>query len=163
MRRRRRSLPSLVLFSFLVGATADKASFAEGEKPVPKEWLTPAETANFESTPSYDETLEFIRRVEAAPAVAGSVKLDFYGESAAHRPMPLVIVSKEKAFTPEAARALLKPIVLVINGIHGGEVDGKDATLLLLRDLAIGRRAEMLEQATILFLPIYNVDGHERV
>ena len=77
--------------------------------------------------------------------------------------MPLVIVSKDKAFTPAAARRLAKPIVLLQSGIHAGEIDGKDASLVLLRDLALGRRREILDAITLLIVPIYNVDGHERV
>src|SRR5262249_14279788 len=48
-------------------------------------------------------------------------------------------------------------------GIHAGEIDGKDAGLMLLRDIAVTKsRAGLLDGAVILFMPIYNVDGHER-
>lgn len=151
MMRLRRRLCLGILAAIPVAAVAEE---------LPDAWRTPAEIADFRATPSYDDTLAFVRRVEAAQP---AVHLEFYGESAAHRPLPVVIVSKERAFTPEAARKLAKPIVLVINGIHAGEIDGKDATLLLLRDLALGRRGELLDAATVLFLPIYNVDGHEQV
>jgi hypothetical protein len=136
---------------------------------VPAEWLTPAETAGFGATPSYDETLAFLRRVVAA---SPEMRLTFYGSSTAGRPLPLVIVSKEKRFTAEREvgqdqegkrAADDKPVVLIQNGIHAGEIDGKDACLMILRDLALGRRRELLDGATLLVLPIYNVDGHERV
>jgi hypothetical protein len=42
-------------------------------------------------------------------------------------------------------------------------VDGKDATLMILRDIALGRRPELVTGSTILFAPIYNADGHEHV
>ena len=77
--------------------------------------------------------------------------------------MPFVVVSKDQAFTPEAARRLTKPIVMLQGGIHAGEIDGKDALLLLLRDLALGRHPAVLDRVTLLVVPIYNVDGHERV
>ncbi len=48
-------------------------------------------------------------------------------------------------------------------GIHAGEIDGKDALLLLLRDLALGLHPAVLDRVTLLVVPIYNVDGHERV
>ena len=77
--------------------------------------------------------------------------------------MPLLVASKDKAFTPEAAAKAGKPVVLVLNGIHPGEPDGKDACLILLRDMALGNRPDLLDTLTLLVVPIYNVDGHERV
>jgi hypothetical protein len=123
-------------------------------------WQTPAEADDFRSTPSYDDTVAFLRRLEAkSPAL----RLGFYGTSGEGRPMPYVVVSKEGAFTPAAARALHKPIVLLVAGIHAGEIDGKDASLMILRDIALGRAPALLDAATLLVVPIYNVDGHERV
>jgi len=133
---------------------------ADAAAPVPHEWLTPAEAAGFEATPDYAETMAFLRRLAAR---LPEMRLESFGSSAAGRPLPLVIVSREKAFTAEAAARLAKPIVLVQNGIHPGEIDGKDACLLILRDLALGRRRELLDAATLLIVPIYNVDGHERI
>jgi hypothetical protein len=124
------------------------------------EWLTPAETANFEATPSYDETLAFLRKVQTR---LPEMHLGFFGRSGQGRPLPLVVVSKEKAFTADKARQLPKPILLIQSGIHAGEIDGKDATLMILRDMALGQHREILDALTLVFVPIYNVDGHERV
>ncbi|MEO7793952.1 MAG: M14 family metallopeptidase [Thermoanaerobaculia bacterium] len=155
-----RPFPLLVLF-FLLSAATPTRTPAEGPGgAVPEEWLTPAERFEYRATPSYDETLAFLRRLEKR---LPEMKLEFYGESASGRPMPLVILSAEKAFTPELAQAVAKPVVLVQNGIHAGEIDGKDAVLLLLRDIAMGGRRELLAATTLLIVPIYNVDGHERV
>ncbi|HET9226814.1 MAG TPA: M14 family metallopeptidase [Thermoanaerobaculia bacterium] len=139
-----------LLFSFLLFPAA---LFAQ-------DWKTPVETANFEATPSYEETIAFLKQVEAK---LPEMKLSFYGTSPQGRLMPLVVVSKEKAFTPEAAAKTGKPVVMIQNGIHAGEIDGKDACLMILRDLAQGRRRELLDKMTLLIVPIYNVDGHERV
>ncbi len=136
---------------------------AAGERPqvpIPPDHWTKAELTSFRATPSYEETLEFLRRLEkTSPALS----LSFYGTSAEGRPMPLVVASNEKAFTPEAAAKAGKPVVLVLNGIHPGEPDGKDACLGLLRDMALGNRPDLLDTLTLLVVPIYNVDGHERV
>jgi hypothetical protein len=140
------------------GMTAGPPSPAAGP-PVPREWLTPAEAAGFEATPDYADTMAFLRRLgERLP----EMRIESFGRSAAGRPLPLVIVSRERAFTAAAARRLAKPVVLIQNGIHPGEIDGKDACLMILRDLALGRRRELLDDATLLIVPIYNVDGHER-
>jgi hypothetical protein len=77
--------------------------------------------------------------------------------------MPIVVVSSDAAFTPSAAAATGKVIVLIQNGIHAGEIDGKDASLMILRDLALGRHRDLLDGVILLVVPFYNVDGHERV
>jgi hypothetical protein len=74
-----------------------------------------------------------------------------------------VIVSSDGVFTAEEAAASGKPVLLVQSCIHAGEVDGKDATLLVLRDIALGRKPELAEAVVTLFAPIYNADGHENV
>ena len=75
----------------------------------------------------------------------------------------MVIASRERAFTPEALRATGKPTLLAQAGIHAGEIDGKDAGLMLLRDMTVrGTRKDLLDRANLLFIPILNVDGHER-
>lgn len=133
---------------------------APGQVPIPPDHYTKAELTSFRSTPSYDETLEFLVRLEKT---CPYLKLDFFGRSGEGRRLPLVVVSKEKAFSPKEAWKGGKPVVLVLNAIHAGEVDGKDASLLLLRDLALANRKELLDALTLLVVPIYNVDGHERV
>ena len=121
---------------------------------------TRAESSSFEATSTYDETLDFLRQLQRHfPAMY----LGFYGSSGQHRPLPFVVVSKERAFTGRQAQQAGKPIVLIQNGIHAGEIDGKDASLMLLRDLALGKHEEILEAITLVVLPIYNVDGHERI
>jgi hypothetical protein len=124
------------------------------------DWKTPVETANFEATPNYEETIAFLRQIEARMP---EMKLSFYGTSPQGRPMPLVVVSKEKAFTPAEAMRAGKPVVMIQNGIHAGEIDGKDACLMILRDMAQGKHRDLLDRMTLLILPIYNVDGHERM
>ena len=126
---------------------------------VAQDWKTPVETADFEATPNYEQTIAFLKQVEARMP---EMKLSFYGTSPQGRPMPLVVVSKEKAFTPAEAARIGKPVVMIQNGIHAGEIDGKDACLMILRDMAQGKHRELLDGVTLLILPIYNVDGHER-
>jgi hypothetical protein len=123
-------------------------------------WVTPSEKSGLRTTPSYDETVAWLRRlVDAAP----ELEMISLGKSHEGRDVWMVIASKEKAFTPEAMRAGGKAIVLAQGGIHAGEIDGKDAGLMLLRDMTVrGTRRELLDRANFLFVPILNVDGHER-
>jgi hypothetical protein len=128
---------------------------------IPETWRTVAERSDFRATSSFAETMDFLRRTEArAPDV---IRVTSFGRSAEGRELPLVVVSSDGAFTPAAARATGKPILLLQSGIHAGEIDGKDASLMLLREIALGHRADLAEAAVTLFVPIYNLDGHERV
>ena len=129
---------------------------------VPKNdpWVTAAEKSDFRTTPSYEETMAWLRKlVEAAP----ELKLFSLGKSPEGRDIWMIVASREKQFTPEALRKNGKPTILAQAGIHSGEIDAKDAGLMLLRDMTVrGTKRDLLEGANFLFVPIFNVDGHER-
>jgi hypothetical protein len=127
---------------------------------VPSFWRTHAERTDYRSTGDYDDTMRYLRQLAA---VSPSLKVETFGVSEQGRDLPLVIVSKDRAFTPAAARATGKPIVLIQNGIHAGEIEGKDASLALLRDLTVLHRNDgLLDQVILLVVPIFSVDSHER-
>ncbi|MFQ5700704.1 MAG: M14 family metallopeptidase, partial [Acidobacteriota bacterium] len=127
---------------------------------VPGSPRTLAERTEFARTSRYDETLEFCRRLDRQ---SSAIHTTVFGTSPEGRDLILVVASAERAFTAEAARRTGKPIVLIQAGIHAGEIAGKDAGLMLLRDIAASDgEAALLDHAIILFMPIYNVDGHER-
>ena len=129
--------------------------------PAEQPWLTPAEQSCYATTPTYNETMQYLNRVAgAAPA---QVKIETFGESGEGRDLSLVIVSRDGTFDPTALHAQKRPIVLVQNSIHAGEMDGKDSCLALLRDMVITKtQAKLLDRAVFVFIPIYNADGHER-
>ena len=154
----RRARSDLLLLAVSL-SLAPSPGLAAGSE-VPPELRTRAEASSFRATSTYAETLDFLGLLQARSAY---FQLGAFGTSEQGRPMPFVVVSKDQAFTPEAARRLSKPIVMLQGGIHAGEIDGKDALLLLLRDLALGLHPAVLERVTLLVVPIYNVDGHERV
>ncbi len=136
---------------------ASEALIAKPDDP----WITPAEAAGFERTPSYAETVAYLKNlVKADP----HLKLVSLGRSPLGREIWMLIASKERAFTPDAMRRGGKPTLFFQAGIHSGEIDGKDAGLMLLRDITVkGSKRELLDMANVLFVPIFNVDGHERV
>jgi hypothetical protein len=54
-------------------------------------------------------------------------------------------------------------VVLIQNVIHGGEMEGKDAWMLLLREILITKELEhLLDHLVLVMIPVFNVDGHER-
>ncbi len=135
------------------------------------DWTTPAEAARFKTTPRYADTRAWLERL--AVAVPDKIKLTRFGVSPEGRDLMLVIAASGGEFTPEAARASGKQILFVQAGIHAGEIEGKDAGLALLRDIAFAAKsapsrnlpdknlAHVLDHTILLYAPIYNVDGHE--
>jgi hypothetical protein len=129
--------------------------------PVPPEWLTHAEKTDYRETPRYAETVQYAQRLAAASPL---IEYQTFGTSAQGRDLPLLVATEDETFTPEAARQALKAVVLIQACIHAGEPDGKDAGLALLRDIAITKtQSGLLKNLVVLFIPIYNTDGHERV
>ncbi|MEO5973492.1 MAG: M14 family metallopeptidase [Sphingomicrobium sp.] len=114
-------------------------------------WVTPAEARNFDATPSYAETRAYIDRLVAASPL---LRIEVFGYTAQGRELYAVRAAKPGR-SP-------KPVVLAQAGIHAGEIDGKDAGLMLLRDIALRGKAGLLDRADFLFVPIFNADGHER-
>ncbi len=132
---------------------------SQKESPNP-EWQTHAEKTNYRETPTYDETIKYSKRLaEASPLIEYTP----FGQSGEGRELPLLNATDGGAFTPDQARKAGKAVVLVQACIHSGEPDGKDAGLALLRDIAIGGMySGLLKNVVLLFIPIYNCDGHER-
>ncbi|MBK7868427.1 MAG: hypothetical protein IPJ75_16370 [Ignavibacteriales bacterium] len=126
-----------------------------------EEWLTYFEKSDYLATPSYAETVEYFRNLSEKSPYA---KLVTFGVSHQNRNIVCLVVSETKEFTPKRTRKSPKAIVLLNNGIHAGEIEGKDASMMLLRDILITREKEyLLENLSILVVPVLNVDGHERM
>jgi murein tripeptide amidase MpaA len=115
------------------------------------EWITPAEAANFETTPRYAEVRTWLEKLAAASPL---LALHTFGHTAEGRDLLYVRASKGGP---------AKPVVLVQAGIHSGEIDGKDAGLMLLRDIAMRGKDHLLDRVDLVFVPIYNIDGHEQL
>ena len=159
-RRNNQKTMKKLLFLCFLAATFSAVFFAQSESTNRlSEWNTRAEATNYQKTPRYAETVSFSKRLDAASEL---IVYKSFGKSSEGRELPLLIASKERIFNPESARNTGKAIILVQAAIHSGESDGKDAGLALLRDIAINKtRLDLLDNAVILFVPIYNVDGHE--
>lgn len=111
-------------------------------------------------SPNYDETMAFVDRLVAANPT--QFKLKTIATSSAGRAVKMLVANEQGLFDAEQLVADTKPTIFIQAGIHSGEIDGKDAMFMLLRDIATGKRRDILSKVNILFIPILNVDGHER-
>lgn len=122
-------------------------------------WITPTETAEFVTTPGYSETMNWLKKLSDASPLLSMTSI---GKSPEGRDIYMIIASSDKILSQAALKNSVKPLLLVQAGIHSGEIDGKDAGMMLLRDIAFGDKKNLLDAVNLLFIPILNVDGHER-
>ncbi len=134
------------------------------------DWQTFFEISGGTETPRYAETMAYCRRLaEASPMI----HLASFGKSAQGRELPLLIVDRDGFTDPASIHAAGRTLLLIQACIHAGECEGKDAGMMLIRDLAItgtDRRkssfppvpAGLLDRVSVVFIPVFNVDGHER-
>src|SRR5262245_2889214 len=126
---------------------------------------TLSEQSGFTRTGRYEEVQRLCPAFEAA--YRGKVRCFTFGTTPEGRPMLALAASLDGALEPPAAKAKKRPVVLVQGGIHAGEIDGKDAGFWLLREL-LERKAgveggrSVLQSVTLVFVPVFNADGHER-
>ncbi|MCA8886840.1 MAG: hypothetical protein KDA35_09450, partial [Hyphomonadaceae bacterium] len=124
--------------------------------------LTVAERSDFRLTGRTDE----VETLSAAFAARWpeAVRSFEYGCSAEGRPMRAMIVSRCRSLDAGELKARGVPVLMLQAGIHPGESDGKDAGFMVLRDLLSATPASaLLNDIAVLFVPAFNVDGHERV
>src|SRR5207244_2339083 len=117
---------------------------------------TAAETSNYLSTSRYADVMAFVGAIQRADA---DIRVETFATTNEGRALPLVIVGP---YTPQSARASGKPVVFIMANIHAGEVEGKEAAQMLLRDLVSTHR-KLRDDVIVLVAPIYNADGNERI
>ena len=123
------------------------------------DFITDCEKSGFIKTPRYTETVAYAQALAAASPM---VHYTTFGTSPEGRDLPLLIVDKDGYTTPEEIRNSGKVVMYVEACIHSGEPDGKDAGFMLLRDMVIRKKhLHLLDGVSMLFIPIFNVDGHE--
>jgi hypothetical protein len=154
-------ISTMKTFRWLLLIAVSVAAHGESSPASGQDWRTPAEKADYRTTPRYDETMDYVRRVSAA--APRQVRVDTFGKTGEGRDLIAVTVSRDGIFDPQALHQANRPIVLIQNAIHAGEMDGKDSCLALLRDMVITKtQAKLLDRAAVVIIPIYNADGHER-
>src|SRR5580658_4015026 len=135
------------------------ASLAQSTKDSPPDLITTGEKTDWNETAPYAEAVEISHRLEKASRY---VKVIDIGTTPEGRTMIGLVVSKDRAFTPEAAARTNKVVILIQSGIHAGEIEGKDTVLMLVRDMTVSKRyAAWLDRCIFVIVPVFNVDGHE--
>ena len=122
---------------------------------------TVSERSGFVETGRYEEVVALCDAF--ARLYPKAVRCTTFGTTPEGRPMKALVASTSGALTSEQAQRRGLPVVLIQGGIHAGEIDGKDAGFLALREVLEGRAANgALDRLVWVFVPVFNVDGHER-
>jgi hypothetical protein len=125
-----------------------------------EDWETDYEKSGCKRTPRYKETVEYCKRLAAA---SPWIHYTTFGISPQGRDLSLLIADRSGHFDVASVRKSDNAVLLIQAGIHSGEIDGKDAGLMLFRDICITKElSKLIDNVTVLFMPIFNVDGHER-
>jgi len=115
---------------------------------------TPYERSNQNQTTTYDNAILFYKELAKTYPQA---KLFSYGSTDFGKPLNLLVLSRDKVFDPVAIRKSDKRILLINNGIHPGEPEGIDASMMLARDLL--KNNQLPSNVVICIIPVYNIDG----
>jgi dipeptidyl-peptidase 4 len=121
---------------------------------------TRAETSDYQATSSYTDVVAFCDELAHQ---SSRVRVSSIGTSQQGRKLPLLIVAEPPIATAAEAAKSGKLVALAVANIHAGEVDGKEALLMLARDLALSSDKGLLDKLVVLLVPILNADGNERL
>ena len=122
--------------------------------------LTRAKASNFTETSRYEDVINFISELQKE---SNDFNVEYFGTTFEGKKLPLVIFSQPKVFSPLEAKRLGKPIVFVMANIHAGEVEGKEAAQMIMREMVDGKLKPLLKNIVLLVAPIYNADGNDRI
>jgi hypothetical protein len=144
----------------LIPALAASAAGCATAGRVPPALTTAPERTEYRETSRHDEVLAF---VQAADRASPLIHLTTFGRTNEGRDLPLAVVGRVADASPQAVRASGKTVVYLQGNIHAGEVEGKEALQILLREVVQGRHGALLDSLVLLVAPIYNADGNERI
>ncbi len=146
---------TVLLFLFLLTAFTLRA-----QKHFSEDLLLTPEKSNFVKTSTYAEVMSFIDAMKKQSQNLHTISM---GKSKEGKEIPVVILAKPAIKTAEEAKASGKLIVYIQGNIHAGEVEGKEAVMMLIRDILLGDKSYLLDHQIVLFAPIYNTDSNDKM
>jgi hypothetical protein len=145
----------LILLGCLFGNPAIHA-----QTPLDESMMTVPERTAYTRTSTHAEVLQSIENLTRGSDLVHQETMLITQDG---KQVPLLIVANPPIKNPEQARASKKPVIYIQGNIHGGEVEGKEAILILLRDILYGDKAHLLDKQIIALAPIYNADGNDNM
>jgi hypothetical protein len=122
--------------------------------------LTVAESSGFTATSRLADVMAFVRELQRQSSL---VRVEPFCTSPEGHVVPLLVVGNPAPASPEDLRRDPRAVLYLQANIHGGEVEGKDALLMLVRDVVLGKTPGYLDKLVLLVVPVFNADGNERI
>jgi hypothetical protein len=145
---------------FFLGMTLLLLSFYPLHSLEKKGPLTVAESSDFTATSRYSDVMNFIRSLqEKSP----HLRVETLCVSAEGREVPLLVIGQPVPSSPLALSHERRAVLYIQANIHAGEVEGKEASLMLARDILLQEKPPYLDKLVILIAPIFNADGNEKI
>lgn len=126
----------------------------------PEALITVPEKTSYLNTSTYAEVMEV---VNYALSKSNQIKMQVIGQSDSGVDIPLLILSKNGVSNAQEAKASGLGSFYIQANIHGGEVEGKEAVLILMREILFGHKQHLLDNQIILITPVYNIDGNDNM
>ena len=121
-----------------------------------KAQLTPFELSKDKNyTASYAQVIDYYQKLNKL--YPQQMKMINYGSTDIGKPLTLIVLSHDKVFDPALIKKQNKRVLLINNGIHPGEPEGIDASMMLVRDLLKGYK--LPKDVVLCFIVLYNIDG----
>jgi Zinc carboxypeptidase len=145
-----------VLFLTLVAGAGLLVAFgAAQEKP-----LTVAEQSDFKATSRHADVMDFIHRLQT---LSPYLRVESLATSVEGRDIPLLVIGNPLPSPPASGGSGGRAIIYIQANIHAGEVEGKEASLMLARDILLSPEPPYLDKLVLLIAPIFNADGNDRI
>jgi len=128
--------------------------------PAQNSLLTVAEKSEFESTAKYTDVQSFITELTK---ISKNIKVESIAKTIEGRDVPLLIIANPLPQSPADLTDDKRIVVYIQANIHAGEVEGKEASMMLARDLVTGLNNEILKKVVVLICPNFNADGNEAI
>jgi hypothetical protein len=149
-----------LLRSTLIFVLSCFSGFVNGQTAWPEELILVPEKSEFINTSSYHDVIRFLTHLKDKSPF---VHLSSMGNSSEGKEIPVVILANPAVKNAKEAKASGKPVIYVQGNIHAGEVEGKEALMMLMREILLGDKSYLLQNQILLFAPIYNTDSNDKM
>ncbi len=146
--------------TILILALVGLCFYGQAQTTWPPELIITPERSNFVKTSTFAEVMQVIQQTTARST---NDYVTTMGRSPEGKNIPLIVLANPQVSTPAEAKASGKPVIYIQGNIHAGEVEGKEALLMLLRDILVGGKKNLLDNQIVLFAPIYNTDSNDKM
>jgi hypothetical protein len=127
---------------------------------IPKELFSRAERTGYTETSLDSDVVKFCL---AIGKLSNYAHVESFGKTAGNNDLMMVVLANPKVSSPEEAVASGKPVVYIEANIHAGEVEGKEASMQLIREICFGPKSGLLDNQILIFCPNYNPDGNDKL